>query len=144
MSKADDAVAMFKTGFNCSQSVLAPFGPELGLERELCLRVACAFGGGMGRQGRTCGAVSGALMVIGLKHGQISLDDPEAKLRTYALAKKLMDAFVARNKSPDCRDLLGCDLSTEEGLKKAMAMNFHTEICPKFVKDSAEILEQIL
>ena len=67
MSKVDDAVATFKTGFNCAQSVLAAFGPELGLSCEQCLRMACAFGGGIARQGRICGAVSGALMVIGLK-----------------------------------------------------------------------------
>jgi len=144
MSRTDDAVSTFRTGYNCSSSILSAFGGDFGLSREQCLRIGCAFGGGIARQGGICGAVSGALMVLGLKHGQVNLQDADAKKKTYALAKKLMDAFAARNGSVNCRDLLGCDISTDEGLKKAMAMNFHTEICPRFVKDAAEILEGLL
>ena len=67
MSKAEVAVDCFEEGFNCSQAVVSAFAPELGLDRETALRVAAAFGGGMGRTGETCGAVSGALMVIGMQ-----------------------------------------------------------------------------
>jgi hypothetical protein len=83
-------------------------------------------------------------MAIGLKFGQTRLDDPDAKKKTYKLAKDLMEQFVARNKSLECRDLLGCDISTDAGLKRAMEMSFHTSICPKFVKDATEIAEQLM
>ena len=144
MGKPDDAAATFKTGFNCAQSVFAAFGPELGLTREQCLKVACTFGGGMARSAKTCGAVTGAMMAIGLKFGQTRLDDQEAKKKAYKLAKDLMQQFIARNKSLECRDLLGCDISTDAGLKRAMDMEFHTKVCPKLVKDAAEIAEKLM
>ena len=144
MGKPDDAVATFKAGFNCAQAVLAALGPDLGLTREQCLKAACAFGGGMARTARTCGAVTGAMMAIGLKHGQTRLDDPEARKNAYKLTRELMQQFVARNKSLECRDLLGCDIGTEAGLKQAMDMNFHKTVCPKFVKDASEIAEKLL
>ena len=144
MAKSDDALALFKSGFNCSQAVLTAFGPSLGLDRDHCLRVAASFGGGMGRMGKTCGAVTGALMAIGLKHGAVRSDDTEAKKRTYALVNKFAEEFKARNKSLECKELLGCDLSTEAGLKQAMEKNYHNTVCPKFIKDATEILEELL
>jgi len=144
MTKSDDAAALFKSGFNCSQSVLTAFGPSLGLDRDRCLRVAASFGGGMGRMGKTCGAVTGAFMVIGLKNGAVRSDDAEAKKRTYALVNKFAEKFLARNKSLECKDLLGCDLSTEAGVKEMMAKDLHNTVCPKFIRDAAEILEEML
>jgi hypothetical protein len=82
MSNSDLAVACFEEGFNCSQSVLSPFAPTLGLDRETALRVAAPFGGGMGRTGETCGAASGALIAIGLRYAQPSADDKDAKEKT--------------------------------------------------------------
>ena len=67
MSHTDLALSRFSEGFSCSQSVLAAFAPELGLDADAALRVSAAFGGGMGRLGDTCGAVTGALMVLGLR-----------------------------------------------------------------------------
>ena len=66
-SRIDVAGSRFSEGFSCSQSVLAAFAPELGLDADAALRVSAAFGGGMGRTGGTCGAVTGALMVLGLQ-----------------------------------------------------------------------------
>ena len=83
MSKIDTAVSGFKEGFNCAQSVLSAFSEELGLTRETALKIACPFGGGMARQAETCGAVTGAFMVIGLKYGQASKADKASKNRTY-------------------------------------------------------------
>jgi hypothetical protein len=71
MSRIEEAVACFAEGFSCAQAVCAVYGPLYGMEREMALRAAGAFGGGMGRSGQTCGAVTGAMIVIGLKHGKI-------------------------------------------------------------------------
>ena len=65
MTKSEKAVALFAKGYNCSQSVLTSFGQEFGLSEDDCLKISCAFGGGMGRRQLTCGAVTGALIVGG-------------------------------------------------------------------------------
>jgi len=145
MNRIEQAVSTFKEGYNCSSTMLSTYGPSLGMPREQCMKAACAFGGGLARSGKTCGAVTGALMVIGLKYGQADLKDMDARMKTYKLAQDFMAEFAKRNNNTlDCRDLLGVDIGTEEGLKKAMEMNFHTMVCPKFIRDAAEILEHIL
>lgn len=144
MSHADIALACFREGFNCAQAVLAAFAPELGLEREVALRVAGAFGGGMGRMGQTCGAVSGALMVLGLKHGQASAADRPAKEHTYALVREFCAQFEARHGSTLCRELLGYHIGTPEGRQAIKEKGLHDSLCPRFVCDAAEIIEQWL
>ena len=144
MSKVDSAVAVFNRGYSCSQAILSTYGAQLGLERELALKIASAFGGGMGRMGKTCGAVTGALMVIGLKHGLVELPDQKAKETTYALVREFMKRFIARNGSVECKVLLGCDLSTPEGVRYAKDKNLVSTICPKLVQQAAEILEDLV
>ncbi len=92
MNRVERAVSRFKTGFSCSQALLSTYDTQFGLTRETALRVSGAFGGGMGRRGETCGAVTGAFMLIGLKHGMTSVDDAVAKEETY----RLVNEFVAR------------------------------------------------
>lgn len=140
----EDAVACFKESFSCSQSVLSAYGPQFGLDRETALRVAGAFGGGIARRGETCGAVSGALMVIGLKYGKTKGDDDAARERTYSLVDEFTEMFIYRNRSITCKDLLCHDLSTPEGRAAVKEKKLADTLCPKFVKDAAEILEEIL
>ena len=144
MSQAEYAVARFKEGFSCSQAVLAAYGPALGMEHEMALRVAGAFGGGMGRLGDTCGAVTGAFMVIGLKYGKTRAEDDEMKEKAYALVQEFAAAFKTRHGSLMCRALLGCDLSTPEGRAHASQSGLSSTLCPQLVQDAAEILAQIL
>ncbi len=144
MDRIERASSSFNAGFNCAQAVLVAFGPEFGLERELALKVASPFGGGMGRLGGTCGAVTGALMALGLKHGQTRAGDEAAKEQVYSLVKQLVAEFKARNGSVLCRELLGCDLSTPEGRRRAKEAGLHSSRCPGFVRDAVEILEHIL
>lgn len=98
----------------------------------------------MARLGETCGAVTGGFMVIGLKHGKTKADDDAARERTYALAQELTRRFRARNGTIQCRELLGHDLSTEEGRDAVAEQNLFVTRCPKFVLDAGEILEEIL
>ena len=133
-SKAKDAVACFNEGFNCSQAILSTYCESLGLERETALKLSCGLGAGMGRLQETCGAVSGAYLVIGLKYGS-------DKEKTYALVREFSKKFKARNKSTNCRELLGVDLILGD---KAAASQRVREVCPAAVRDAAEILESIL
>jgi C_GCAxxG_C_C family probable redox protein len=144
MNRVERAVSCFKEGFTCSQAMLSTYGPQLGLNHELALKVSGAFGGGMARMGETCGAVTGAFMVIGLKHGNARVEDKQAKERAYSLVKEFVDRFKSRNGSIVCRELLGCDISTPEGRDLAEEQNLFATLCPKFVQDAAEIIEQIL
>jgi len=141
---ADLAAACFKEGFNCSQAVLSACGGRFGLDREVSLKIATAFGGGMARMGGTCGAVTGAFMVIGLKHGKTKADDNNTREKTYELAKEFAARFTSRNKSIVCRDLLGHDLSTPEGREAVKDKKLATTLCPKFVQDAVEIVEEIV
>ncbi len=143
-SRIETAPALFKEGYNCSQAVFAAHAPLLGVDRQSALKIACSFGAGMGRCGGTCGAISGALMVVGLKYGNKSVADKEAKENTYAKTTEVLKQFQERNHSILCKELIGCDLSTPEGMKSAKDRRIHETICLGFVKDASEILETIL
>ncbi len=143
MSKTDLARSYFEQGFSCSQAVAAAFAAEFGLDGPMMLRIAAAFGGGIARSGDTCGAVSGALMVIGLKHGAIQ-PDPAAKERTYERAREFIARFQARNGAVDCRDLLGHDFATPEGREAIKELKVTRAICPGLVTSAVEILEEML
>ncbi len=124
--------------------MLSTLGTRSGLDRETALRIAGAFGAGMGRMGETCGAVTGSFMVIGLRHGKTRKGDDDARELTYKLAQDFTRLFRERNKSIICRELLGHDLSTEEGREAVAEGNLFLTICPKFVQDAVEILEGLL
>lgn len=124
--------------------MLATYGPRFGLDRETALRVGASFGGGMGRMGETCGAVTGAFMVIGLQHGRTTADKSRGRDKAYDLVERFVQEFKARNNTIVCRDLLGCDISTPGGMEEVKKKNLFTTVCPRFVRDAAEILELII
>jgi C_GCAxxG_C_C family probable redox protein len=137
------AVCCFREGFNCSQALLATYGEQFGLDRELALKMANVFGAGMG-MGAICGAVTGAFMIIGARYGKSTADDQQSSDRACGIADDFVNEFVSRNKSIVCRELLGCDVSTPEGMKFIRENELLRTLCPKFVQDAAEIIEQIL
>jgi C_GCAxxG_C_C family probable redox protein len=98
MDRLKIAMSRFADGFNCSQAVFAAFADDFGLDGETALKIASGFGGGMGRMAETCGAVTGAMMVLGLKFGSAS-PDQKAKELVYAKVKAFADCFKARNGS---------------------------------------------
>ena len=144
MDRVKRAVSCFEEGFSCSQAMLSTYGQQFGLARELALKVAGAFGGGMARLGQTCGAVKGALMVIGLQLGKTNAEDNETKEACYDLVLEFVNQFEARNGSTVCRELLGYDLSIPEERTYAIENGLFTTLCPKLVQDAAEIIEQII
>lgn len=144
MSDIEKAVSCFNEGFMCSQAVLAAYAGQFGMDRETALKVSAAFGGGMGRMGEICGAVTGAFMVIGLKYGRITVTDTKSLEKTNRLVKEFSDRFKSLNGSIVCRELLGCDLSTPDGLKTFVDKKLRDTLCSKLVRDAAEIVEQLL
>lgn len=144
MSKVKEADEQFEKGYSCAPSVLSAYSEQFGLKKELALKIACGFGGGIGRTGRTCGAVTGAVMVIGLKHGRADLNDEEFRQETYKLVKEFIDKFTALHGSVECRELIGYDLSNPAEFESARASSDVERKCRGFVHDAARILEDVL
>ena len=140
-SKVKEAAECFNNGFNCSQAVLSAYCGEFGIDKETALQIACGFGAGMGRLQETCGAVSGAYMLIGLKYGKFLLEDEPAKEKTYAMVREFARLFIEKNKTTKCRELLGVDLLNGDRQTAAERVKL---VCPQMVKDAAEIIESIL
>ena len=144
MNATDAAVERFKGGFNCAQSVLAAFAPDLGLPEAVALKLAVPFGGGMGHTRGACGAVSGAVMALGLRFGSNVAGDKEGKERAYTIARRFIEEFRARNNGVLCPELLGCDIATPEGYAAAKEKQLFTTLCPKLVRSAAEIVSAML
>jgi C_GCAxxG_C_C family probable redox protein len=140
----DQAVANFSAGYLCSQSILLAYADRLGVEPGTAARVASPFGAGIAYLGRTCGAVTGALMVIGLRYGHETPEEVEAKEAMYAKAEVFLNRFEARHGSLECGDLLSCDVSVPEELEQAKAEGLFDDLCPRYVADAAAILGELL
>lgn len=143
MDSVDEALDLFELKFNCTQAVFASFSQDFGISKKQALKIGACFGSGM-RKGEVCGACTGALMVIGLKYGQSEIGDIESKLKSDELCVRFLDEFKKHNGSYICNDLLGCDITTPEGVKYALDNNLFIDFCPKMVKSSVEILEKLL
>jgi C_GCAxxG_C_C family probable redox protein len=142
--KIEEATACFERGCNCCQSIILTFGPQHGLPKDAGLRLGTGFAGGIARCGKVCGAVSGSIMVIGLKYGMTSDSDSQARNKTFEIVNEFMDKFRSRHESIRCRELLDCDISTPEGRKQARDAGLFKIKCPEFVKSAAEILESLI
>jgi len=143
MKKSDVAVQCLASGFNCAQAVVSTYSSELGLKPDMALRIAAGFGGGMGFSS-TCGAVTGAFMLIGLKYGNVTVDDKVNKRKTKELIKEFTRRFKVLNNTVKCKELLAYDISIPEEMTIVLEKKLFTTICPKFVKDSSEIIEELL
>ena len=144
MSNVEKAVKYFEDGFACSQSILAAYCDEYGLDREIAFKLADPFGAGMRGLSETCGAVTGSLMVIGLKYGRTQADDIPAKEKAAELAQEFVKRFNDHHGAITCKALLGHDISIPDQHDIAEQQGFFETKCPKFVRDAAEILEDIL
>jgi len=144
MDKSDRAKEYFRNKFNCSQSVFTVFGTEYGLSENNCLKIGCAFGAGMGRQQLTCGAVTGALMVLGLKYGKAMGDPDEKKQLTYEKTREFFNEFVRIHGTPSCRELLrGLDINDPHDHQKIVDQGLFETLCEKYVTDAVRIVEKI-
>lgn len=143
MAHIEKAQELFSQKYHCSQAVLGAFAEELGITEKQALKLGACFGGGMCK-GEVCGACTGALMALGLKYGQCEIGHMSSKTKTNDVTVKFLEAFKDKNGSYMCRELLGCDLATQEGRLYAREHNLFTEFCPKMVISATEIAKKLL
>jgi C_GCAxxG_C_C family probable redox protein len=143
MSKVDEAVDCFCRGAACSQAIFGTYAPLLGLPREQAMKIASGFAGGM-RMGETCGAVTGAFMLLGLKYANDNCDQRDSRENVYAPIRKFTEEFRKRDKTVVCKEMIGCDISTPQGAQDAIQRGVYRNICPDIVRHAAEIIEQMI
>lgn len=137
MNTKEKAISHFRNGYSCSQSVLMACAGE----NADASRTAAAFGGGMGRMQKTCGAVTGAYIWLGLAYGKEGLPGEEDKVRVYDKVREFNRIFVARNGSDLCSELLGENLNSFEGRRNIDHRGLTEKVCEKCISDAIEIIE---
>ena len=142
MSTDKTARQRFEAGFNCAQAILSRFGPDFGLDAETANRLGAALGGGFGNMGRTCGAVSGGCLVLGLRFGAVSVD-PENATRINALTREFIQRFEERHGTAMCRGLIKCNIRDESSLKRATDQGVFS-MCPGYVESAEGLLLEMI
>lgn len=142
--KIDEAGRYFKDNYNCCQAIIITYGPEYGLSKDTGMKLGTGFAGGIARHGEVCGAVAGAIMVLGLKYGMTDESADKARENTNEQVSEFIKRFKIMNGSIRCRDLLHCNLSTLEGRQIAEENDLFNTLCPRFVSDAAQILEELI
>lgn len=141
-TRTEVAMALFQRDFNCAQAVAVAFADAFSGGAEEAVRLACGFGGGMGRAQEVCGAVAGGVLVLGARHGR-GLEDPKTRTEeTYACVRCLMDNFAAHHGSCACRELLeGCDINTEAGQAAYRDAGYREGRCAGYIRDIVAAIE---
>jgi len=143
MLKRENKLQNTSSSLNCAQQVLVKYCERYGLKREMAIKIASAFGGGIGLMGETCGAITGALMVIGIKYGS-SKDDKKSVENKEKAVNKFIPAFLSLNGSMKCKDLLRLDFRIPKEHKMINENKITENLCPSFINNSIEILDQLL
>ncbi|HQH40920.1 MAG TPA: C-GCAxxG-C-C family protein [Bacteroidales bacterium] len=145
ISHTRKALDLFRNKYNCAQSVLTAFSDTTGLPDDVCLRLSCAFGSGMGRKQYTCGAVTGALMVLGLIYGKGINEGEEKKKHTYQKARLFIEEFEREYGSVSCRNLLqGLDMSNPDDMNKIKQLGLFEKLCEQYVSTAVRLTEKYL
>ena len=132
MTKKELAISLHDKKYNCAQSVACAFADDLNIDPQMLFKMCEGFGLGMGCMNGTCGAISGAVALIGMKNSDGNLDAPSTKTSTYQLSKELLEKFNTKNGSTICRELKG--IETGNILRS----------CPGCIEDAVELVEEIL
>jgi len=143
MSRVEHAVTLFKERDNCSQAVFATYANQYGVDEKIALKIAEVFSGGIARRGDICGAVTGALMVIGLHYGEKKGTNSIQSKSAHDVADTLLVRFKDKHGTYNCRELINFDLTTPENRKLAQEKKVFRN-CSEFVRTTVEILEKIL
>ncbi len=144
-ARSELAQELFRSGYNCSQSVFAAYADIFGIDRETALKISSGLGGGCGRQREICGAVSGAVLAIGMKYGTTDGKDTQGKKLCYEKVREFSDEFRKTNNSIVCRELLGLSQTEKSAEPEKRTEEYYKKRpCAKIVKDSAEALEKII
>ena len=144
---AEKARELFFKGYNCAQAVLCAFTDVTGYDLDTSARMASSFGGGLGRLRQTCGAVSGAALVLGIVKGYDDPSDYEAKRQHYALVRDFAERFKEKHESINCGELLklaGLGSSAGGNPEKRSDEYYSKRPCPQMIYDAAKILDEML
>ena len=147
MSKQGDAAyAWFLKGYNCSQSVVAAFAPQLGLTEEMALRLSAGFGAGIGRMREVCGAFCGVVTVLSMVYADPA--DPKDKSRMYALVQQAAEQYRSRNGgSIICRELLakaGAAPAGGTAAEERTADYYKKRPCPELCRICADLCAEFI
>ena len=144
-SKLHIAIKMFSRGYNCAQAVLYAFCEDVGIDRNTALKLASGFGGGMGRAGEVCGAITGGILVLGLKYGRGEGQSEWKTEFTYEKTSDLMNKFTEIHGTVICRELLGVEnLEFKKAQKRLMWYGLYKKVCIPAVKTVVEVIERLL
>ena len=138
------ALDYFSQKFNCAEATLLGLCEALGIEESCVPRIATGFGAGIGFSGDTCGAVTGAVMAMGLKLGRERAEDQDAKLACYDKVRRLVEEFEREFGNVRCNYLTKCNMRTPEGRAKSVELNLHSNVCPAFVGFAAEVAYRLI
>jgi C_GCAxxG_C_C family probable redox protein len=144
VSREMKAIDAFKSGLNCAQSVVIAFADDLGFDSSFATGMSSGFGGGMGRLQEKCGAVTGAFMVMGIYNNTKYHDNLTLKNETYAMVQKFDEKFNLMHGTTQCRALLNCDISSEEGHHFAKENNLFEKVCEKCIANSVQLVEALI
>jgi C_GCAxxG_C_C family probable redox protein len=140
--RLDSAIRLFRGNFNCAQSVFSVFAPDFKLVETDARRIASGFGAGMGVLQKTCGAVTGGIMAIGAEYFDES-DIAGSKMLVYGKVRRLVARFESGHGTVECFPLLGADITTEEGFRKAREGRLFHLKCEQYVLDVCGILDDL-
>lgn len=145
MTRKEKAMALFREGYNCAQSVVLAFSDLTGVDEAVLSRMSCSFGGGMGRLREVCGAVSGMSMVAGLLRGYEGAETGSVKAEHYTLVQSLAKEFEAQNGAIVCRELLNLRQKRDDPTPaERTAQYYQSRPCERLVGSAAEILARYL
>lgn len=143
MLEEKQVLASFFEGINCSMQVLGDLAPRLGLEKETAYKLAAAFGGGLEQDG-PCGAVSGALMALGLARGFYKPGDAAGKADFLAQKREFERRFTEHFPGLSCQEILGLDYRTAEGKRQMLEQGMPQKLCAPACCVAVEIIEDML
>ncbi len=131
--------------FHCAQSVVHAFADDTGIDKDTLSALSTGFGVGLGRKQQVCGAVTGAILILGAIYGRKG-DEPKNKTEeTYREVQRFIDEFIAEKGTIKCSELLpGCDLQTDEGQRMFRENNLKGEVCARCVELACNLLQKHL
>jgi C_GCAxxG_C_C family probable redox protein len=139
---SEKAAKLFLEGYNCSQSVLLAMFEHWGGKSELVPKIGTGFGGGIGRCGSVCGALTGGIMALGIKYGT-NEPSAERRLPAYEISRKFLEQFKKRNRGIFCKELIGYTLSNPDEYEKARKENVFQKKCVEYVKNAVTVLLEL-
>ena len=144
METTEKALKQFDSGLNCAQSVLSSFSGPLNFSEDFALDLSSGFGSGMGKLQQSCGAVTGAYMVLGIHCSQRQKDRILAKEDAAKMIQQFEQRFKMLHGTTLCKELIPVDLNTEKGQKAFAEYNMKENVCMKCVKNATDIVNEFI